>query len=1316
MTAGKRRTLKALGVAAVALFAMGGYLYHTLMPRMLFLGVPPQQMFLLSGASDATGVKFWFWFKDKMDDPELEEADFSRYEVIFVSSRRMEPLSRPVQQGLSKAAERGAAVMFLPADQENRFQSTHADPAHVEQVNAYWEYGGPKNVANLFRFAAHHYLGEAMEFGDPEPTPEDGYFHPEAPDLMLDTKAYVEWAQEAGKYEDGRPRVLLDFADGWRLGLTTGTGALLDAFESRGANVAAIFGAAKIPQFVREFQPDLILSRRHGRWFQGPRGVQLLESEFDVPIMRGASLMFSGETFDEYRQTKNGLRGVGLAMGAIVPELDGAIEPTLIEGMSAEWTGRRSEAVEQERIDRMADRAMRWIELRTKPNAEKKIAIIYVSGIGKGKITAASLNVPRSLIRFLGGLREAGYGVSGIPADADALLDEMLRKGRNVSESQIGDLQELAAGSDVTLIDEARYLEWFNALPEELREEVVRSSGPPPGRFMTVERDGRRWFVIPKLDYGNVVVLPQPARGANMDARLQHNDRVPPNHQYLAAYWWLQHEFQADAIVNYGTHGTHEFLPGRPLGQLADDWSDVTLGRMPNVYVYIMDNVGEALIAKRRGSAVTVDHQIPPIGAASLSESDAEIQELYRATEQFVGQEEGGVKERLRAQIAELGAARRLDADLGFDWSDAAPSDEQVAELKLHIHLINEDKIPLGLHVHSQSNSVDDAAPLIASIVGQDYVRRVARQEFGLREESGTRWEQAKVRAVSHVRAAIERESVAASLAPDAEQARTVYAALRQTEREIPQTIHALEGGYISPGPGGDPVRNPGALPTARNLYGINPQEVPTKAAWEVGVELAGELLEAEKERLGRYPRKVGFTLWNTELIRHYGTDLAQILYLIGVRPVWDHKGIVADLEIIPTSELGRPRVDVVIQAASLFRDTFPDRMEFLDRAVRLALTADDGESYLAEHFEQDQLALKESGLSPADARLYAAARVFSNNVGGYGTGVIDNTIRSGEFEDTEEITEEYLARVGAVYTEGAEWGANVAGLYAQALTNTDAVSLSRSTNVISPLTLDHYFEYLGGMTMAVRDKTGTSPETYVSDVRDSEQGRLETIQETLTRDLRGKYWNPRWIGEQQEEGFSGAVEIAQTATNLFGWQVTKPEAVGEYVWDEVESVYVEDSLDLALPEWFDAENPYAYQGVTSVLLEAARKGYWNPDAEVLQRVANEYAQSVAQHGPAGDSRTVDNAAFGAFLRDQLVAPGNVEGVQLTSLYDEALAESAGAAAGELIEGRQLVREESTPAAEPTSQVVRYSSWSLIALLLVGAAFFFGARRRNGRR
>jgi len=544
----------------------------------------------------------------------------------------------------------------------------------------------------------------------------------------------------------------------------------------------------------------------------------------------------------------------------------------------------------------------------------------------------------------------------------------------------------------------------------------------------------------------------------------------------------------------------------------------------------------------------------------------------------------------------------------------------------------------------------------------------------------------------------------------DAARVRVLKAAFAGTAREIPETLRALEGHYIRPGGGGDPVRNPMALPTGKNLYGINPQEVPTRAAWELGKKLAEDLIANEQKRLGRFPRKIGFTLWNTELIRHYGADLAQILYLMGLKPRWDQRGVVEGVDVIPMAELKRPRIDVVIQAASLFRDTFPDRMEFLDQAVRLAAALRDGENYLAENNAANERQLKESGVSAKDARLLAGARVFSNAPGGYGTGVIDGIEKSGSYENSKPITEDYLIKTGAVYTAGVEWGKFVPKLYEQQLKATDAVALSRSSNVVSALTLDHYFEYLGGMTMAIRDTTGKSPETYVSDVRDASRASMLTAQQALRNDMRTKYWNPKWISAQQKEGFSGAAEIAETTKNLFGWQVTKPEAIGDDVWDTVEQIYVEDSLKLGVRQWFDEKNPYAYQSTTAILLESARKGYWRPSKEVLERVANEYAQSVARHGHAGDSRTTDNTAFQSFLNQQLNAPGNVSGIQLSRSYQQSMDKSSGVAGKLLVAGQRLAREASSP---QTQTIVRYSTLSIATIAALATIFYFGVRRRN---
>lgn len=1228
-----RKALPLLGLAMAAILAAG--LHFASRPGILFLGFPSMYRFLLAESSALSGVRYSYWSPTKLDDPQLGQPDLSRYQAIFVSGRRSDPLPRPVRRALREASAAGAKVIVLPARDTARLGVGNADFNGQDRwIDDYWRFGGPENMARLLRAAAARYQGRDFEILPPAPTPDDGYYHPAAPALFTATSDYEAWYRESGRQRSDAPKVLIDFADGWRLGMNQATDAVIAAFEEGGFNAAAIFGTAQAAPFALEYRPDLLVSRKHGRWWLGDQGVEVLDERLKVPVLRGLSLLFTGEAFRDYRQTRAGIRGAGLIMGAMVPELDGAIQPTLIEGLDAEWYGRRYEAFQTERIAMLVSRAKRWIRLQSADNADKRIAVVYVAGLGKGRITAASLNVPRSLVGFLRAMRQAGYQLRDLPGEEGELLAEMLAKGRNISAGRPRELAELADSEGVLLLPVAGYARWFDSLPEAMRLEVTKAFGPPPGDLMTLARDGEAFFVVPKLDYGNVIVLPQPLRGARMGPALQHDDRVPPPHQYLAVYWWLREVWQADAIVNYGTHGTHEFLPGRPLGQLADDWSDRVIGTLPNLYVYVMDNVGEALIAKRRGGAVTVSHLVPPVEAADLTGERADTARLARLVRQFLSSQPGALREGLRATTSAAASEQGFDRDLGLDWSDRPASDEELARLERHLHLLDEDRIPVGLHVHGRPASQAAIAPVIAAMLGDPFQDAVGCT--GVTEADCDSTSRARAEAV--VRGALQGRPLAPPLMDFAAELEQLRESFSQAPAEIAHTLDALSGRYVPPGPGGDPLRNPQALPTGRNLYGVNPAEMPTRAAWQLGVRLAEEQLAAERTRLGRWPRRIGFTLWNTELIRQHGTDLAHILQLMGVRPVWDHRDIVEDVELIPAAELGRPRIDVVVQAASLFRDTFPDRMKLLDRAARLAAGAADGENYLAQHTLEAETELKRAGLAARDARTLAGARVFSNSAGGYGTGLVASIERSGDYSSSDALTEAYLARTGAVYTDGYEWGRPAPEAYRAQLRNTDAVTLSRSTNIVGALTLDHYFEYLGGMSMAVGDVTGTSPEAYVADVREAGSERMETIREALARGLRAKFWNPKWIRGLQEEGFSGAVEMAQTATNLFGWQVTKEDAVSPGVWDSVHEVYVEDALGLGLPQWFDTANPFAYQEVMAVLLESARKQFWSPGSETLRQLAVQYARSLLRHGASGSARTTGNTPFEEFAEVHLAA------------------------------------------------------------------------------
>ena len=1294
-----RRALWAIGLALAV--SASAAVYFASRPGILFLGFPSMYRFLLAESSQLSGVEFDYWSPERVDDPALGQPDFRRYSVVYVSGRRSDPLPRPVREALRVAGVAGTRVIALPAHDATRLGVGNADfQGRDRWIDDYWRYGGVTNMARLLSTSAARYEGRKFEELPPEPTPDDGYYHPDSPSLFTTTAEYERWYEASGRFDPAAPKALIDFADGWRLGMNQATDAVVRAFESGGFNAAAIFGTAQAAPFAVEYRPDILISRKHGRWWLGDNGVEVLRDQLNVPILRGLSLLFTGESFSDYRQTRAGIRDAGLIMGAVVPELDGAIQPTLIEGLESAWYGRRFEAHQAERIGTLVERARHWVRLRALPNSQKRVAVFYVSGIGKGRITAAGLNVPRSMMRFLDALGDSGYAVENPPSNEAALLEKLLDLGRNVSAGRPRELRQLADRDGVELLPLSGYLRWFESLPDEMRNEVVAAFGPPPGRLMTVERSGESFFVIPKLDFGNVIVLPQPVRGAHMDAKLQHNDRVPPPHQYLAVYWWLREVWQADAIVNYGTHGTHEFLPGRPLGQLADDWSDRALEALPSLYVYVVDNVGEALIAKRRGAAVTISHQIPPVDAADVAREEPDVARLYRAVNQLLDAPDGALKENLRERVRSMAASQGFDRDLGADWSDEAPSDAAVTRLGDYIHLLDADKIPTGLHVHGRAGTAEELAPMIASMLGSEFLAAHGCDPHATPRGCDP---VARDRASRVVSDALAGKREHPSLRPVADEFKRLRDAFDRTPDEIDHTLAALAGGYVPPGGGGDPLRNSLALPTGRNLHGINPAEVPTAAAWEIGARLAEEQLEAERSRLGRWPRRIGFTLWNTELIRQHGTDLAHVMHLLGVRPVWDHRHVVEDVELVPAEDLGRPRVDVVIQAASLFRDTFPDRMRLLDKAVRLAASATDGDNYVAEHTAETERSLKQAGMAASAARVLAAARVFSNSAGGYGTGLVAAIERSGDYASTAGLTEAYIARSGAVYTEGYPWGEPAPDAYRQQLRHTDAVTLSRSTNVVGALTLDHYFEYLGGMTMAVRDTTGAEPETYMADVRDPEQARMETARESLAKGLRGKFWNPKWIRGLQAEGFSGAVEIAQTATNLFGWQIAKPEVVSSADWDRVHAVYVEDALELGLPEWFDTANPFAYQELAAVLVEAARKGFWNPSRRALDALAVQYARSLDHHGASGSVRTTGNRPLEEFLEVRLAASSQPH---LAAVLRDQLRDGP----SPLVEGQKLVNAAPSTGIDPARAPTRALA---AALGILVAIFVLGWRRKK---
>ncbi len=461
-------------------------------------------------------------------------------------------------------------------------------------------------------------------------------------------------------------------------------------------------------------------------------------------------------------------------------------------------------------------------------------------------------------------------------------------------------------------------------------------------------------------------------------------------------------------------------------------------------------------------------------------------------------------------------------------------------------------------------------------------------------------------------------------------------------QRELSAMINALAGGYNAPSPGGDPVANPNTLPTGRNLYAINAEATPSEAAWEKGKQMVRNTIDLYRRRHhDSIPRKVSYTLWSSEFIETEGLTLAQAFYMLGVEPLRDSFGRVTDLRLIPSKELGRPRIDVVVQTSGQLRDLAASRLFLLQRAVEMAAAAKD-EAYaneVATGVVESERALVEKGVSPRQAREMAARRVFGGINGNYGTGIQEMVSASGRWDNEQQIAEVYLNNMGAFYGDQKKWEEFQQHAFSAALTRTDIVVQPRQNNTWGALSLDHVFEFMGGMNLSVRNITGKDPDAYLADYRNRNHVRMQELKEGIGVESRTTLFNPNYIREQMKGGASAAAGFEELIKNTFGWEVMKPAAIDEEMWTEIFDTYVADKHQLGMRQFFESKNPAALQGMTAVLLESARKGMWKATATQVQTLAKLHTDLVRDHRAACTEQVCNNAALRQFIASKVDAP-----------------------------------------------------------------------------
>ena len=1355
----------------------------------------------------------------------VEPSEFGRlgrYDVVLMNGMGLR-ITAEERAALQRAADRGLTVITTMATNPAN-EIVSADSATLATVKGYLNGGGRKNYRNLLTSLRRTVDGKTFDTNEPEPPVVrelKQFYHadptdPEAEELDFDNvETYEAFLSRNGLLKEDAPRVIVT-------GQMGEPAELIAALEQSGNMVYPLrnLQAAIQSGQADSIRPSAVVNMAHGRL--GDAVVEYLTRQ-NIPLFSPLNV---NRLVDEWEADKMGMNGGFLSQSVVMPEIDGAIRSQVLFGHRLDGEGLQQVHAIPERLERFVETVNRHIALQRTPNSEKRIAIYYYKGPGQNALTASGMEVTPSLYNLLVRLRNEGYRVEHLPPTPEGLADLIQRYGAVFNDYAHGAKAEFLKKGRPALIPAEVYAAWTSeAVPAERMEEVVALDGPFPGHYLS-DDEGR--LALPRIELGNIVLLPQLAAGAgDDDFAIVHGTDAAPPHAYIASYLWVRYAFRADAIVHFGTHGSLEFTPRKQVALSGNDWPDALVGATPHLYIYSIGNVGEGIIAKRRAYATLQSYLTPPFMESGVRDTYRELNAAIQAYNDRLyadGQPDTRTAAlRVKRLTVELGIHRelRLDSLLAEPYTEA-----EIARIESFAEELAAEKITGELYTMGRPYSPErirssvfamSTEPIAYSLLALDkfrgragadlekhrtlFTRRyleparelVGRLLSGVQQPtdaficstagiSAAELEKAREiqRSLSAPQdmmarmmammssgapmqhpagipksgkgaskhpswipkigkrpantgqaeakpAAMPAEAMAAMMGlgkeyskEERELARIISElertirnvgnyrrALEQSpEAELSSLVNALNGGYTAPSPGGDPIANPNTLPTGRNLYAVNAEATPSERAWERGRELADETLRLYRERHhDSLPRKVSYTLWSGEFIETEGATLAQVFYMLGVEPVRDVFGRVSDLRLIPSEELGRPRIDVVVQTSGQLRDLAASRLFLVSRAVEMAAAADDDryENFVARGVVDAEQTLIDKGLSPREAREISTHRVFGGVNGNYGTG-ITGMVQSGDrWENSSEIAEVYLQNMGAYYGSEQAWEQVQQYALEAALVNTDAVVQPRQSNTWGALSLDHVYEFMGGMNLAVRNVTGREPDAYLSDYRNRNRVRMQELKEAIGVESRTTIFNPNYIREKMQGGASAAAGFAAVVQNTYGWNVMKPDVVDNELWNEIYDVYVQDKFGMGLRGYFERQNPAALEEISAVMLETARKGMWQASDEQLASLASLHTELVDKHGPSCSGFVCDNAK----LRDFIASKSAPEAARN---YQRQIREVREASL-DTKEGTVLKREE-LAASDRTTTLV---SNTVVAMLVIGiiAVLVLVVRRRR---
>ena len=1072
---------------------------------------------------------------------------------------------KPGQQG--NAGRQMALVRKLP-------KILRFIPGSAQDVRAYfltlqyWLAGSDENVAALVRFLVHRYAaGEraAWREGPAAPAPldypETGLYHPRLTGRIgADPSRLPRLTGATGRVG------LLVMRSYVLAGNTAHYDGVIAALEAQGLDVVPAFASGldnrpAVESFFMEdgrASIDALVSLTGFSLVGGPAyndaaAAEALLARLDVPYLAAQALEF--QTIEQWEAGARGLSPVEATMMVAIPELDGATAPMVFGGRSSASgsDNARDMRAHPERAGRLAERVERLVALRRTPKAERKLGIVLFNFPPNAGATgsAAFLAVYASLLNTLRALRADGYAVE-VPESADALRQRILG----------GNADRYGMPANV----HARIPAEDHVAREPHLPEIEAQWGPAPGRHQS---DGAALLVL-GASFGNVFVGVQPAFGYEGDPmRLLFESGFAPTHAFCAFYRWLREDFGADAVLHFGTHGALEFMPGKQTGLSGACWPERLIGDLPNVYLYAANNPSEGALAKRRSAATLVSYLTPSLAAAGLYRG---LLDLKASIERWRGlePEAAGEQAALAALIQTQGAAVDLvPAEPAWEGDLAA----QVGALADALAELEQTLIPHGLHVAGEGMAREERIDLLLALADASHGLKPAREGVALLVEG----------------AALNAALDAAGL-PPSEANRGAFADLARIDRdlardhEIPALLRALDGRFIPPVAGGDLLRNPGILPTGRNLHGFDPYRLPSAFALADGAQQVARVLARHAAEGRALPESVALVLWGTDNLKSEGGPIAQALALIGAAPRFDGYGRLAGAELIPLDRLGRPRIDAVVTLSGIFRDLLPLQTKLLAEASFLAASADEPveRNFVRKH----ALAIQaEQGCDFATAAL----RVFSNAEGAYGANV-NHLVESGRWDDEDELCEAFSRRKSFAYGRDGR-PAPRRDLMRAVLARVDLAYQNLDSVELGVTSVDHYFDGLGGMGRAVARARGASVPIYISDQTRGE-GRVRSLDEQVALETRTRMLNPKWYEGLLGHGYEGVRQIEATLTNTVGWSATAG-AVQPWIYERITETFV---LDAAMRDRMAALNPTACAKVASRLIEAHRRGFWTPD------------------------------------------------------------------------------------------------------------------------